>query len=148
MKVYIMCGLPGSGKSTYVQNNLSNIPSISRDTLREKFGNIKPGQKTVCDYKTEKLINRIIDKRIIEYCANDQDFVLDNINQRKYRKSLIKLIKTICPEAELIGINIKTPIDVCYNRRSDYFTMEVMEKINRTMHFITEDEVDNVIDVY
>ena len=33
-KVYIMIGIPGSGKSTYVKNNLADIPMISRDIIR------------------------------------------------------------------------------------------------------------------
>lgn len=38
-KVYIMCGIPGSGKSTWISNNLDeNIKIISRDIIRYKLG--------------------------------------------------------------------------------------------------------------
>ena len=37
-KVWIMFGIPGSGKSTWIKKNKPNLPVVSRDLIREKFG--------------------------------------------------------------------------------------------------------------
>ncbi len=40
--VWFMCGIPGSGKDTYIQNHLKHLPVISLDAIRRRKG-IKPG---------------------------------------------------------------------------------------------------------
>lgn len=43
-EVHMMCGIAGSGKDTYVKNNLSELPMISLDDIRREM-NIKPTDK-------------------------------------------------------------------------------------------------------
>ena len=39
MKIYIMIGCPGSGKSTLIKRNLvEDFPVVSRDIIREELG--------------------------------------------------------------------------------------------------------------
>ena len=36
--VFVMCGLPGSGKSTWASENHGDLPIVSRDIIRAKLG--------------------------------------------------------------------------------------------------------------
>jgi len=39
----VLIGIPGSGKSTWVSNNVTNEVVISRDTILEEYGKEKYG---------------------------------------------------------------------------------------------------------
>ena len=147
MKIYIMCGIPGSGKSTYTEKNLKNVTVISRDIFREKFGMAKPGQKKVGTPSEEKLISMAVDKNILKCAILEQDFVIDDTNTGKYRKSLIDFLRITRPKAEIIGINMKTPLDVCIKRREGQIPENVMRKIHNKTKFIDKSEVDKLINV-
>ena len=36
--VYILCGMPGAGKSTFCKNHLPNCKVVSRDMIRFELG--------------------------------------------------------------------------------------------------------------
>lgn len=70
--VFMMCGLPGSGKDTYITNNLSNIKMISLDILRQENPKKNIGE----------IINIAKDKSKI-YLRKNEDFVFNATNLNK-----------------------------------------------------------------
>ena len=71
--VHMTCGLPGVGKSRYVMQELSNLPVICLDDIREEMG-IKPA--TSSDGK----VTQEAKKRCRGFLAKKQGFVFDATN--------------------------------------------------------------------
>ena len=58
--VWIMCGLPGAGKSTWIKNNLSkNIQVVNQDSIRIELGIMKnDNDKKLGDKIEEKEVTK------------------------------------------------------------------------------------------
>jgi predicted kinase len=124
---WIMLGVAGSGKSTWIKENLGNgILVISKDGIREELGIIRGEKKAIGNKEQEKKVQEIHDQRIRDAIRDGKSFVLDNTNLGKDLKDKVKELK----EAgyKVIGVRINTPIDVCIKRRP-----EIPEKHLRNM---------------
>lgn len=84
--VNLMCGLPASGKSTFIKNELSSLPKIELDAIRIELG-IKPTDN-------QGLIKQESLKRAKELLAKKQSFVWDGVNLDFNRRS--QLIDLFC----------------------------------------------------
>ena len=89
--VYILCGFPGCGKTTYIKEELSDKKVISRDIIRCELGidgATKENDKKVVGTKEEEdKVSEIFDKMMMDCCYNKESFVLDNTNLKyQYRK--------------------------------------------------------------
>ena len=103
--VYIMVGIPGSGKSTWIKNNLGNINIVSRDIIRAELGfTTDENEKVVLDKKDEALVTKVEYDYIRKYCAKNVPFVIDDTNTGKYRKELINVLRKY--NRFIIGINM------------------------------------------
>lgn len=93
--VVVLMGLPGSGKSTYVENNLKGFEIISRDVIREKMGLCGPNEKIIGTKEEENKVSLIFDAELLEAAKQHKNIVIDNMNNRfKYRKSYKKLLES------------------------------------------------------
>ena len=92
LKVIILVGPPGSGKSTWCKNFLSKHSDycrINRDDFRFMLKN-----SPVCEPHIEKLINDLQDTAIIKSLVANQNVIIDNTNLKaKYINDIIKLVK-------------------------------------------------------
>ena len=62
---WIMLGVAGSGKSTWIKNNLGNeVKIISKDGIREELGIIKGTKKAIGNKEQEDEVRRIQEKRM------------------------------------------------------------------------------------
>ena len=147
-----MQGLPGSGKSTYIKENLKNCKVISRDIIRYELGlTASVDDKKVCSWKTENFITVKENGKIYDAIKNCQDFVIDDINiRRKHFYDLVESIRKLskylgCP-IKITVIRLNTPIETCIERRKNQIEETEMNRINRLTRWFEEDRIIYAID--
>ena len=147
--VYILCGMPGAGKSTFCKNNLPNCKVVSRDIIRFELGYTSSvDDKSVGTKYQEQQVTIKENELIKEYLEAGYDIVLDNMNGGKYLKPTVENIKSIVPKVKIIGYNIVTPLEKCIERRKDQISEGVMRSIYSRFHYIEKNNklFDNVYD--
>lgn len=147
--VYILCGMPGAGKSTLCKNHLPNCKVVSRDIIRFELGYTSSvDDKSVGTKHEEQQVTIRENELIKEYLKAGYDIVLDNMNGGKYLKLTIENIKSIAPKAKIIGYNIVTPFEKCIERRKNQISEGVMRSIYSRFHYIEKNNklFDNVYD--
>ena len=110
-KLFILVGIPASGKSTYAKEILKdeNTIILSSDVLREEL----LGDKS-CQTNNELVFSTLY-KRAKEYLNNGKNVVIDatNINMKDRRRTLSNFQGM---KIERIAIVFATPFEVCYVR--------------------------------
>lgn len=147
--VYILCGMPGAGKSTFCKKHLPNCKVVSRDLIRVELGYTSSVDDKYVGTKYEEQQVTLRENELIkEYLEAGYDIVLDNMNGGPYLKGNIEYIKSITPEAKIYGYNIVTPLEKCIERRKDQILEGVMRSIYSRFHYINKDNelFDNVYD--
>lgn len=109
--VRFVFGLPCSGKSTYIKNNLINYSLVSVDKMNKKYdANLYDSNKiySMTMKDIESLINKFINDGehhiVFEYSLMDDECIKNIINHAKSYDYII----------EVIFIN--TPLNVCIDR--------------------------------
>lgn len=145
--VYLMVGLPGSGKSEWCKRVHPELPVVSRDIIRGELGYTSGAdEKAKLEYWQENEVTKKEQERIAEYLKAKQDFIIDDTNLRlKYRKPLIQSLRM--RGAFVIGVRVLTPIDVCIRRRDGQISEEQLIKMEKTMNPLDRTEVDKYIEV-
>ena len=92
--VYIMIGLPGSGKSTWIKNHAPELPVVSRDIARVELGFCNDGEKYLGTEDEENKVTAYVNKKMLDLAKERKDFVIDNTHLRqKYRDRIHVLLK-------------------------------------------------------
>lgn len=144
--VFIMCGIPGSGKSTYIKENFPNLPIISRDIFRCELGlTSSPDEKIIAKPDEERKITKLMNERIIEYCKAGQDFVIDNMNLRYiYRQAVLNMVLPY--NAYITVVYIEAPdIETCIKRRDGQIPANEYKRLLNTIDFPMPYEYDDII---
>jgi len=116
-ELVIMVGVPGSGKTTYVDKYYSKTHNIlSRDDIRYVVcGNDKTDQKPF-DASFESLITFMIDTMLKALINRRVNIVIDNTNTR--HDTVMSLIhKAAVENYDIRFVIIDTPIEICKQRR-------------------------------
>ena len=127
-KLYIMVGIPGSGKSTYAEKNLSQFATIfSSDKLRgELLGDEN-------DQSNKDLIFRTLYDRVREHLLEGKNAVIDATNLNKAERSrVLENFKDI-DNVERVAVFVNTPLDECLLRNSRRSRV-VPESVIRDFH--------------
>lgn len=111
-----MLGLPGSGKTFYIQNNkeLRGYALVSADDIRLKHPNYNPKEPDVIHEECVRLAERLV----YEYANKGVNFVMDGggINNH-YTARIIQKVKELGYRTKVIFIN--TPVEICCLRNND-----------------------------
>lgn len=145
--VFVMCGLPGSGKSTWASENHGDLPIVSRDIIRAKLGfTSSADEKAVLTAGQEKQVTTEEYWQIAKYAKNKQSFIVDDTNSvPKYRKELLSTLKTY--GAKIIGVNVETPVEICINRRRGQIPPSVLERLAAKRLPLRKEDVDELLTI-
>lgn len=133
--LYLACGLPASGKSTYAER-FDNTVVLSSDALREEMlGDIN-------DQSQNEEIFRELHKRAKGFLKAGANVFYDATNiSAKRRKALVQEFR---PHADkLVAIYFDIPYDICLDRnagRDRVVPEHVMERMHRTLQIPTHIE--------
>lgn len=117
--MYIMIGVPGSGKDTYIKKFLPNVESISRDDIREELVDGKIyGRKLQLDNTKESIVTDIVNSRIRLCCENKKSFIINQTNMKKKYRTELKEIALKYGTPNIIYVYVEAPsIEECKRRR-------------------------------
>lgn len=143
--VYMLVGMPGSGKSTWAEQVHPELPVVSRDIIRAELGYTSgPNHKAVLSEEKEAAVTKAEYEKMKQYCKAKEDFIIDDTNISKYRKQLIDTLKSY--GAYIIGVQFNTPLDVCISRRKGQIPDDVMNRIYAKKIDLDPTEVDEIIE--
>ena len=137
--IYILCGFPGAGKTTYAKRYLSNKKVVSRDIVRCDLhicgATPENGKKVIGTRKEEEKVSEICNKQIIEYCENKESFVYDNLNiKSRYREEFLRTVMKYNPLINIIYIEADD-VETCAKRRNRDIPFFTYEKFGREFDF-------------
>lgn len=129
IKVYIMSGIPGSGKSTAahkIAGQDANIEVFSSDDIRQElFGD--PSCQLYPQLVFEKLYSRAR-----EAISAGKDIIIDATNLKpKVRKNVMRQFKDY--DCEFIGVAVERKLDVCL-RQNDSRDRHVPHDVIKGMY--------------
>lgn len=107
-KLYFLCGLPGSSKSTWTENNKDKLNAVihSSDEIRAELTNIN-------DQSQNELVFNTLHKRVKEDLLNGKNVIYYSTGlKRKNRRHLIDNVLKDVP-CEKICVLFATPYECC-----------------------------------
>ena len=151
--VYLMVGLPGAGKDTYINDILSvrvykdEFVVLSRDDIRAELGLCKPGDKIVASKEDEERVSNVFNERLLWAAKNGKKIIINGINlKRKYRDEFKKLLTNyyvkwiyVYVEADKLSTNIE--------RRKGQISEDIFIDMISKFDWPDYDEYDNILTV-
>lgn len=152
-KVFVMCGFPGSGKSTWVRNNFHKLgltTIVSRDDIR--FMLVSENEEY---FSKEKKVFDIFIEKSKEGIKAFDNVIIDatHINEASRRK-LINALGDSLKDVELNAVVIKTPLELALERNEQrkgtrsYVPREVIRRMCYQFRMPTFEEGFDKIYVY
>jgi len=110
--IHLMVGLPGCGKSTYINENLNELEVLSRDSILVEYGKEKYNTDNYNEIwknltsEDQKEIDKLLQKKNSELLRARKDFVIDltNLSIKSRKKWFNKNFNTKI-YVSLIGLN-------------------------------------------
>jgi len=136
--VFMVCGLPGSGKDTYINKNLTFSPVISLDEIRKEL-KLKPTDKQGLVIQTAK-------EKAREYMRKGVNFIWNATNiTKKMRSELISFFVDYNSYVSIIFINKPLETVLEQNKNRDKIVPEnVILKLYNKMEIPNNSEAHKV----
>jgi predicted kinase len=143
----IMIGLPGSGKNTWIENNISKYPDavhISRDDIRVDLGFCQPGEKYLGTNDEEEKVTEIYNTKLYDAIKNKKNIILNNVHlKKKYRESAVNIIRKAGYFVEYVYVEAPT-IEDNYSRRDGQITPERIKIMALSFEWPDTNEYDKL----
>lgn len=144
--VVIMVGYPGAGKDYFIEKNLPDMPTVSRDRVRINLGIMDEDKKGIGNKEQEEQVTDVCNTLIKHYCENRHSFVINNTSLPMYRRR--EIIEKLLPYNPYITIIfVDTPLDICKARRKGEIPDHVYERMISTFDFPMPYEANRIVRV-
>ena len=114
-KLYVMIGAPGSGKSTFAKNYITDATYVSRDEVRSSI--IEASDSF---FSKEQEVYRQFIWRIYDQLQNKHHDVIADATHitENSRSKLFKALPLDYSKIEVIGVYMHTPFNTCLKRNA------------------------------
>lgn len=135
--LYVMSGLPGSGKTTFCKNKLENVNHISRDVIRFSF--LKEGESY---FSHEEEVQDKFWEEINNSLSKGKNTIADQTSLSIFSRGY--LISKITEPCEKILIQFRYPIETCIERNEKrkgtktYVPPKVIENMSKNFSYPTD----------
>ena len=145
--MYIMIGVPGSGKDTYIQKFLPNVETICRDDIREEITDGKVlGRKLMLDNVREGVVTDIVNSRIKKCCEEKKSFVINQTNMKKKYREQLKETALKYGTPSIVYVYIEPPsIETCKERRGHGKWDSIIDNMWKNFEFPDRSECDELV---
>ena len=145
---YILIGLPGAGKNTWIAKNLSmvdNLGNLSRDDIRVELGFCSPDEKYLGTDEEEKMVTKVYDEKLDNFIVNCRCIVLNNVHlKKKYREVTTNKLRDAGFEIFYIYIEAPT-LENNYNRRDGQIREDRIKAMALSFEWPEPSEYDELI---
>lgn len=130
--IYVMIGIAGSGKTTWIKHNLSsNFVIVSRDIIREELGYTKHGEKARLNGKQEEVVSKKFIEKAMNALENGKSIVIDNLNLKKrYRDQYHNDFNKFSPKFVYVYIEAPTLKDNAIRRNGQISENEINKMLD------------------
>ena len=146
-KLYVMIGASGSGKSTFVLNELKTN-HVSRDIIRFRIVD-----ENEAYFSKEKEAFREFIKVIQMFLDNDMDVVADATHLHpRSRAKLFNALNINKTKTKVIAVVMRTPLDECIRRNElrkgtrGYVPVDAVRRMFESFEEPTFEEYNNIFD--
>ena len=146
-KMYVLIGVPGCGKDTYINKFLRNHESISRDDIREEMiYNKIEGRKLYLNQTQESIVTDIVNSKIKSCCENKKTFVINQTNMKKKYRNQLKETAQKYGNPKIVYVYIEAPsIEECKKRRGNGKWDSIIDRMWSEFEFPDRSECDQLI---
>jgi predicted kinase len=145
---YILIGLPGAGKNTWIEKNLSmvdNLANISRDDIRIELGYCKPDEKYLGTDEEEKNVTKVYDEKLEFALKHSKCIVLNNVHlKKKYRETAVIQLRSAGFEVVYVYIEAPT-LEFNYKRRDGQIKEDRIKAMALSYEWPEPTEYDKLI---
>lgn len=146
---YIMIGLAGAGKDTFIKRHLLEPVCICRDYYRELLVDKEiKGRKLLLDKAGEGKVTRMVEEAIKDNCMNNRNIVINQTSlTKKGRMELRDKILSYGPDYNIVYVYIEANggYETCIERRKGQIKPEVIEGMWNKLDFPDYTECDDLI---
>jgi predicted kinase len=138
----LVCGLPRSGKSTWIENNKGDAIVVSNDWIRENILGHKYSEPA------NAIVWTIADATIRILLGQGKDVIYDGINlTRDVRKFFIDIAEIYKSRVRIVYVETPSAVCVMRNKNKEKLPDGKIERMGRNVEMPNESEYDEFVKV-